>query len=129
MNPSEERLAASDAAIRNDPSDADAHAGRGRALFALDRHEDAVEAFTEALRLRPGDPDFPRGRGKAHYENNDNETAIEDFDEVQRRRPGGVGNDHGRLRVAPAGPAGRAAVEKPPAPAGLTRGQSMGKSL
>jgi tetratricopeptide (TPR) repeat protein len=80
-------LATFDDAVQHDPGCAEAHAGRGDALFRLDRFEESVEAFTAALRHRPECPALLRGRGKAHFENNDNEAAILDLDEALRLRP------------------------------------------
>src|SRR5262245_22103613 len=74
-----EALTAFDAALAEEAS-ADAHAGRGSALFGLRRFGDAVEAYEAALALRPDDADLLLGHALAIYENGDNDGAIEVFD-------------------------------------------------
>jgi tetratricopeptide (TPR) repeat protein len=54
-----------DRALAVDPGYAAAHHGRGMALAALGRHDDACEAYRAALRLNPAFGEAYRGLGSA----------------------------------------------------------------
>jgi len=82
----EHALRVFDEILNQSSDDPTAHHGRGEALFGLDRHSDAIEAFSESLRLRPENLDTLRARGIAHFENN-NESAIDDLNRVIQQRP------------------------------------------
>ncbi len=56
MGEHERALAVYDQLIRTAPNDARPHRGRGKALVALDRKDDAAEAMAEAVRRAPNDP-------------------------------------------------------------------------
>ena len=64
-NDAQRALDAFERAIRLEPTNADAHLQKCRALAGLRRHEEAIPACTESLRLRPGAPEALRDRG--HY--------------------------------------------------------------
>jgi predicted O-linked N-acetylglucosamine transferase (SPINDLY family) len=80
-----------DAALRIDPQHAGAHEGRGSALFALRRADDAVLAFTRCLDIDSTRLDARIQRGNASYELRRYEDAIHDFDAVLAAAPAVAG--------------------------------------
>ncbi len=71
----EKMLAACDRAVKADPGMALAHAGRSRALWAMNRPEEAAEAMREAARLEPSDADSLAACADAYYWGDDCEVS------------------------------------------------------
>lgn len=81
----ERALADYDAAIRLDPTLADAYYRRASAQTVRER---ALADYDEAIRLNPRSSDFYFMRGTVHLQNNDHDRAIADFGQSARLDPG-----------------------------------------
>ncbi len=73
-------LADCDRAIALDPGNAKAHSDRGKALTAMGRSEEALDAFDLAIALNPGDPVAHNRRGIALADLGRPEEAINAYD-------------------------------------------------
>ncbi|MDD1749907.1 MAG: tetratricopeptide repeat protein [Methanothrix sp.] len=51
--------------ILENPENARAWEGKGRALYKMGRYEEAIEAFNRSIELCPLDPDAWQGKGEA----------------------------------------------------------------
>jgi tetratricopeptide (TPR) repeat protein len=74
-------------AIRLEPGNPAAHAGRGRAKLAAGDLDGAIVDYSEALRLAPGSFSHLVGRGHAHLVKGNADLAIADFTEAIRINP------------------------------------------
>jgi tetratricopeptide (TPR) repeat protein len=76
-----------DNALRLDPQNAVAHAGRGRAYLRKGDNKQAIADFSEALRLNPKDPVSISNRGRAYARTGDYDRAIADFEAAAKLAP------------------------------------------
>ena len=74
-------------AIRLDPSNADAHRGRGNAYYSKGEYDRAISDYNEAIRLNPADPHAHSWRGGAYRRKLDYDRAIADYSEAIRLNP------------------------------------------
>lgn len=81
-------LGHAESAVRLNPHSGHAHVQRGRALFALNRHDEARAALTTALRLAPRQPTTLFYLGMVEAEDENWPQAIERFSDAVRLDPG-----------------------------------------
>ncbi len=83
----EEALAAFDEALQLDPSNAEAHNGRGAILLSQGEFEPAMAEFNESIRLNPKLCKAYSNRGAAFNRIRKLDRALEDFNEAVRLDP------------------------------------------
>lgn len=76
MHVTNETLAAAQAALDADPTNAALHTELGMALFHLDRYGEALRAFQQALVINPDLAEAHNGVGRVHYHLGPPEAAI-----------------------------------------------------
>jgi tetratricopeptide (TPR) repeat protein len=76
-----------DNALRLDPPNAVARAGRGRAYLRKGDNKQAIADFSEALRLNPKDAVSISNRGRAYARTGDYDRAVADFEEAAKLAP------------------------------------------
>lgn len=81
-------LEAYNQAMRIDPTDANAPAGRGDVLTGRQLYDEAIADYTEAIRLDPTHSRAFAGRGIANYYRGKSEEAIPDLDRAIELDPG-----------------------------------------
>jgi tetratricopeptide (TPR) repeat protein len=79
-----------DAAIKADPSDANAHVQRAWIHSEKKEFARALDQYSQAIRLSPEEPDYYNARGWVHLEVSDYVRARADFEQALRHKP-----DHG----------------------------------
>ncbi|HOW53478.1 MAG TPA: tetratricopeptide repeat protein [Syntrophorhabdaceae bacterium] len=75
----EEALKDYDKAIRYNPKDPVAYAGRGYVYQKMGNHEKAIADYTRAIELDPADDELYLIRGLAYFLKGDNDRAITDY--------------------------------------------------